>query len=282
MHKGDRGRLLVVGGSAGMTGAVALAARAAARAGAGLVTAGVPLSLNDVLETKLTEAMTLPLPELESRCLSRDAFDPIALFQPGRLDALAVGPGIGRHPSTRDLVRRVVSEIDLPLVLDADGLHAFAGEADLLRVSESHHRRVLTPHVGEFAALTGVPIAEVEAERFEIASLWARRLGVVLVLKGAPTVVAEPDRETVYVNTTGSEALATGGTGDVLTGLIAGFLAQGLDPIEAAVVAVYLHGYTADYVLQDWGSPYGLIAGDLIDYLPMALGWLIAPPDSFE
>lgn len=277
MHKGDRGRLLIVGGSAGLTGAVALAANAAVRAGAGLVTAGVPLSLHDILETKLTEAMTLPLPELEVRSLSRDAFDTIALYQPGRLTAMAVGPGMGRHPSTQKLTRRLVSELDLPMVLDADGLHAYAGQPDLLRMKESRSRLVITPHVGEFAALTGESPDAILADRLGMAARWAERLGVVVVLKGAPTVIGDPDSGTVYVNTTGSESLATGGTGDVLTGMIAGFMAQGVEALDAAILAVYLHGYTADYIGEDWGSGFGLRASDLVDYLPLALGWMISP-----
>jgi hydroxyethylthiazole kinase-like uncharacterized protein yjeF len=277
MHKGDRGRLLVVGGSPGLTGAVTLASAAAVRAGAGLVTAGVPLGLNDILETKLTEAMTLPLPQLETRVLSRDAFDAIAIFQPGRLTALAVGPGIGRHPSTQALVRRIIADIHLPTVLDADGLFAFNGKADLLRMSAAGNRLVITPHPGEFAALTGERPDAIREDRLGVAARWARRLGVVLVLKGAPTVIADPDSETVYVNPTGSEALATGGTGDVLTGLVSGFLAQGLEPLEAAAAAVYLHGWTADLLVEEWGSPYGLAAGDLIEMFPTAVGTLLAP-----
>ena len=278
MHKGDRGRLLVVGGSPGLTGAVAMASEAAVRAGAGLVTAGVPLGLNDILEVKLTEAMTLPLPQLETRVLSRDAFETIAIFQPGRLNALAVGPGIGRHPSTQGLVRRLIQELDLPIVLDADGLYAFSGRADLLRLSAAGRRLVLTPHPGEFAMLSGESPQAIHDHRFEIASRWAARWNVVLVLKGAPTVIADPEREAVLVSPTGSEALATGGTGDVLTGFIAGFLAQGVEPLEAAAAAVFLHGWTADYITEKWGSRFGLQASDLIDHFPLALGALIAPP----
>jgi NAD(P)H-hydrate epimerase len=163
------------------------------------------------------------------------------------------------------------------MVLDADGLYAFNGQADLLRMSAAGNKLVLTPHPGEFAALTGESSRAVEENRLEIASRWARRLGVVLLLKGAPTVVADPDREIVYVNPTGSEALATGGTGDVLTGIIAGFLAQGVDPVEAAVLGAYLHGWTADCVVAEWGSRYGLQAGDLVDYFPLALGTLLSP-----
>lgn len=282
MHKGDRGRLLVVGGSAGLTGAVALASGAAVRAGAGLVTAGIPLSLNDVLEAKLTEVMTLPLPELEVRALSRDAFDTLALFQPGRLTALAVGPGMGRHPSTRALVQRIVSEIDLPTVLDADGILAYEGKADLLRMSAAGNKLVLTPHPGEFAALTGEPMSEILEHRIETASRWARRLGVVMVLKGAPTVIADPSEDRALVNPTGSEVLATGGTGDVLTGLIAGFLAQGAEPMEAAMLGVYLHGWTADCLVEEWRSRYGLEASDLIDFFPLAVGMLLSPEEPLD
>jgi NAD(P)H-hydrate epimerase len=282
MHKGDRGRLLVVGGSAGLTGSVALASGAAVRAGAGLVTAGIPLGLNDVMEMKLTEAMTLPLPQLDARALSREAFDPIALFQPGHLTALAVGPGMGRHSSTQDLARRIIADIDLPTVLDADGLFAFAGKADLLRVSAARNRLIITPHPGEFVALTGESMEDIHDKRLELASRWARRLGVVLVLKGAPTVIADPDHDIVYLNPTGSEALATGGTGDVLTGLIGGFLAQGVDPVEAAVVGTYLHGWTADTLVEEWGSRYGLSASDLVDSFPYALGLFLSPPEGPE
>ena len=282
MHKGDRGRLLVVGGSVGLTGAVALASSAAVRAGAGLVTAGVPLSLHDILETKLTEAMTLPLPALDVRGLSRDAFDTIALFQPGNLTAFALGPGAGRHPSTQALFQRIISEIDLPTVLDADGLHAFAGKADLLRASAAGNKLILTPHAGEFAALTGEAPDDIVSRRMEMVSEWAQRLGVVLVLKGAPTVIAAPHRTAVCLNPTGTEALATGGTGDVLTGLIAGFLAQGVEPLDAAVVGTYLHGWTADCLVEDWGSLYGLQASDLVDYFPVALGRFLSPEEEQE
>lgn len=282
MHKGDRGRLLVVGGSAGLTGAVALAAEAAARAGAGLVTAGIPISLNDVLEAKLTEAMTLPLPQLDVRALSREAFDAIALFSPGRLSAFALGPGMGRHPSTRALVRKVVAEIDLPTVLDADGLFAFNGEPDLLGLSAAGEKLVLTPHPGEFAALTGESPETIADRRIEVAAEWARRLGVIMVLKGAPTVIASASEALVVVNPTGSEALATGGTGDVLTGFIGGFLAQGLEPMDAAVLAVYLHGLTADFVTAEWGSPYGFLASDLLRGFPEALGALLSPNEDRE
>lgn len=281
MHKGDRGRLLVVGGSPGLTGAVALAARAAVRAGAGLVTAGVPARLQHVMAVKLTEAMSLALPESENGVLGPGAPEAVMAFQPGQLTALALGPGAGRHPETRAAVRDLVARLALPTVLDADGLMAFAGEADLLSHSAAGRGLVLTPHPGEFAALTGEPLEEIQASRPAAAARWAGRLGAVIVLKGAPTVIADPGGD-VYVNPTGNEALATGGTGDVLTGFLAGFLAQGLDPVDAAVAAVYLHGWIAEYVVDDWGSIYGLQAGDLIDYFPAALGDFLSPPEAEE
>ena len=275
MHKGDRGHLLVVGGSAGLTGAVALAAEAAVRAGAGKVTAGVPLSLLDVMEVKLTEAMVLGLPELDVRALSQAAFDRVMLFDPGRLTALAVGPGAGRHRSTRSLFRRILEEIHVPTVLDADGIHAFAGAADLLRTAAAGEDLILTPHLGEFCTLTGMAKEDVLADRFDAVRGWAKRLDAVIVLKGAPTLIAEPDGVTVYLNPTGSEALATGGSGDVLTGLIAGFLAQGVAPVDAAVAGVYVHGMIADFICETWNSPYGLKAGDLIEAFTPALADLL-------
>lgn len=189
---------------------------------------------------------------------------------------------MGRHPSTRELVRRVVAEIDLPTVLDADGLFAFNGEADLLRVAAAGEKLVLTPHAGEFAALTGESTETIQTRRIELAAEWSKRLGVVMVLKGAPTVVASATDGLVIVNPTGSAALATGGTGDVLTGFIGGFLAQGLEPMDAAVLAVYLHGLTADFITAEWGSPYGFLASDLLDGFPEALGALLSPNEDPE
>jgi ADP-dependent NAD(P)H-hydrate dehydratase / NAD(P)H-hydrate epimerase len=269
-HKGDRGRLLVVGGSVGLTGAVALATMAAARGGAGLVTAGVPAGLNDILEVKLTEAMTLPLAEGAGRWLSPAALPQIRDFAGERLTAMVIGPGLSRNEEALELARLLVAGFSCPRVVDADALYAFRGRSDLLARSVTGGPLVLTPHPGEAEWLLGRPAAEIGAGRLELAAAWAQEHGQVLVLKGAPTVIGSPDGET-FVNPTGGPALATGGTGDVLAGLIGAFLAQGLSPLRAAIAGVYLHGGTADLIAEK-RSRYGLVAGDLVEALPEAMG----------
>jgi hydroxyethylthiazole kinase-like uncharacterized protein yjeF len=266
-HKGTFGHLLLLAGSVGKTGAAALAAEAALRAGAGLVTLGVPASLNDILEVKLTEAMTLPLPEAAgTRALGVAALKPIMEFLDEKF-TLALGPGIGTHPETRELVARLVRDRAGPMVIDADGLNSLAGAPAGLKGAAGP--RILTPHPGEMARLVGVSTPEVQARRLDLARETAVKFGVTLVLKGAQTVVAAPDGR-ASLNSTGNPALASGGTGDVLTGLIGGFLAQGLTPWDAARLGVYLHGLAADFFVRHNGER-GMIAGDLLAVLPQML-----------
>ncbi|MDP2045991.1 MAG: NAD(P)H-hydrate dehydratase [Deltaproteobacteria bacterium] len=266
-HKGNFGHLLVLAGSVGKTGAAALAAEAALRAGAGLVTLGVPASLNDILEAKLTEVMTLPLPEAAAaRALGAAAWAPIMDFLGTRF-TVALGPGIGTHPETRELVARLVRDLPCPMVIDADGINNLAGAADGLKNAAGP--RILTPHPGEMARLVGLTTPEVQARRLDVARETAARLGVTLVLKGAQTVVATPDGR-ASINSTGNPALASGGTGDVLTGLMGGFLAQGLAPWDAARLGVYLHGLAADFFISRHGQR-GMIAGDLLAVWPQML-----------
>jgi NAD(P)H-hydrate epimerase len=266
-HKGTFGHLLVLAGSEGKTGAAAMAAEAGLRAGAGLVTLGLPASLNDIMEGKLTEAMTLPLPEaVGSRALGAAAQKLIMDFLDGKF-TLALGPGIGTHPETRKLVGRLVHDLGCPMVIDADGVNNLAGHTDSLAGAAGP--RILTPHPGEMARLVGVSTSAVQARRLDLARETAARLGVTLVLKGAQTVVAVPDGR-ASLNSTGNPALASGGTGDVLTGLIGGFLAQGLTPWDAARLGVYLHGLAADYFVGQCG-PRGMIAGDLLTVMPPML-----------
>ena len=266
-HKGTFGHLLVLAGSQGKTGAAALAAEAALRAGAGLVTLGVPGSLNDILEVKLTEAMTLVLPEAAgARALGVAALKPIVEFLDERF-TLALGPGIGTHPETRELVQRLAQDLPQPMVIDADGLNNLAGATAGLKGAAGP--RILTPHPGEMARLVGLTTPEVQARRLDLARETAARFGVTLVLKGAQTVVAAPDGR-ASLNTTGNPALASGGAGDVLTGFIGGFLAQGLAPWDAARLGVYLHGLAADYFVSRHGQR-GMIAGDLLAVLPQTL-----------
>ena len=262
-HKGTFGHLLVVAGSTGKAGAAAMTAMGGLRSGAGLVTVAAPQEVQRALQIKLTEAMTEPLPG--SAVLGRAALEPLCRLWEGK-DALAVGPGLGQAEETRDLVQQLVGECPLPLVLDADGLNAVAAAPQVLTGRSAG--TVLTPHPGEMARLSGRSIAEVEADRLETARVFARRFGVVLVLKGARTVTAFPDGR-VRINGSGNPGLASGGMGDVLTGLIGALLAQGLCPEDAAVLGVFLHGYAADRLAERLGEA-GMIAGDLLTELPAA------------
>jgi len=265
-HKGSVGRVLVAGGSVGLTGAVALAAHAALRSGAGYVQTAVPKSLNDILEIKLTEEMTLPMPETPERTLAVAALEPL-LARAAGADVVAIGSGLSRHREAAEVARRVVAESPRPVVLDADGLNAFEGHADALARAPSP--RVLTPHLGEMERLTGLPAAEIEAGRIDLAREWAQRWRSVIVLKGAPTVTASPDGRAT-VNPTGNPGMATAGTGDVLTGTIAALIAQGVAPFDAARLGVYVHGMAGDMAAGEKGQA-GLVAGDLAERLPLAL-----------
>ena len=267
-HKGTFGHLLVLAGSEGKTGAATLASLGALRAGAGLVTLGIAQSLNDILEVKLTEAMTLPLPQAEgARALGIKALEPILAFAKG-CTALALGPGLGTHPETQELVRRLVRQLDRPMVVDADGVNAIAADPACLKGLTG--LRILTPHPGEMARLLGSSTPEVQARRLQVARETAAQYGAYVVLKGAQTVVAAPDGR-LSLNPTGNPALASGGTGDVLTGLIGGFLAQRLSHWDAARLGVYLHGLAADQFAAQHG-PRSLVAGDLLDLFPEILG----------
>jgi hydroxyethylthiazole kinase-like uncharacterized protein yjeF len=269
-HKGDYGHVLILAGSVGKTGAAAMAALAALRAGAGLVTVATAKSALPIIASLGMEFMTEPLPETEAGTISLGALDA------GRFDkllegktVLAVGPGISSFPETAELVRRVVNKCPLPLVLDADGLNAFAGGMDTFRADSRPPRAtVLTPHPGEMARLIGQPTAEVQAHRLEVAREFAHKYRVNLVLKGYRTLIAAPDAR-VWVNPTGNPGMASGGTGDVLTGLIAGILAQyPARPVtEGVAAAVYLHGLAGDLAAQDLGQA-SLIAGDVLAAVP--------------
>ncbi|UCC68854.1 MAG: NAD(P)H-hydrate dehydratase [Armatimonadota bacterium] len=265
-HKGDFGRVLVIAGSVGMTGAACLCADAALRVGAGLVTVGCPASINDILETKLTEAMTVPLPETYDRSLDTRALAPI-LELAEQAGVLAIGPGLSRHPETAVLVRRLVARVDKPMVIDADALNALADAAVILE--GEHAPAVLTPHPGEMARLMGVSTEAVQAKRAHFAEAAANRCNCVIILKGACALVAESGRP-LTVNPTGNPGMASGGTGDVLTGMVAGLIVQGLLPFEAAAAGAYLHGLAGDLAAQRVGEE-SLVAGDLLAALPDAL-----------
>ncbi|MCK5125980.1 MAG: NAD(P)H-hydrate dehydratase [candidate division Zixibacteria bacterium] len=265
-HKGDFGKVIILAGSPGLTGAACLSGLAAARSGAGLVTVGVPRSLNAIIESKLTEVMSIPLPDVGKKSV-------LALRGKGEIkkhiaerDAVAIGPGLGRHHETCELIRRLISDIDIPIVIDADGLYPLGGDDSPLL--KNHAPMVLTPHPGEFARLTGETTDEIQINNFDMVAGYAQKFDSVIVLKGSPTIIASPDGE-IFVTPTGNFGMATGGSGDVLTGIIVALLGQQLSPVEAAVCGVFMHGLTGDIAIGDI-NPRSLIAGDLIDYLSAA------------
>jgi len=265
-HKGECGRVAVLAGSVGMTGAAALCCRATLRAGAGMTILGIPFSLNTIMEAQLTETMTMPLAETDEQTVSLKAESEIDfLLEWG--DILALGPGLSQNAETGEMVRKIVRRIQKPAVIDADGINALAGHLDDLRSCRAEI--ILTPHAGELSRLTGQPMTDIEGNRLEIARRTAADLGAVLVLKGAPTVTADPSGA-LYINSTGNAGMATAGCGDVLTGTIAGLLAQGLTAVNAARVGVYIHGLAGDMEAGKKGE-WGLIAGDITDALPGAM-----------
>ena len=264
-HKGSFGHLLLVAGSVGKTGAAALAGKAAVRSGCGLVTVAVPARVHDILEVKLTEAMTFPLAD-QNGLLSSDAREELAVLLEGR-QALAVGPGLGQSEELAELVCWLAGSCQLPLVIDADGLNLLAGRLEVFQ-QRSGPAAVLTPHPGEMARLCGLTVAEVEADRFRVARDFAIQHQVVLLLKGARTLIAAPDGR-VRINSSGNDGLASGGSGDVLTGLIGGLLAQGVDGFSAASLGAWLHGRSAELVSAKQGTA-GMAASDLLLQLPLA------------
>ena len=261
-HKGDAGRVVICAGSPGYTGAAALASDAAVKAGAGLVSLYTPLSSRDVLAIKLTEVMVHGLLERMPGILGGGAASDVASSAEAA-DVLAIGPGLGTSESTQEAVRTILQKITTPVVIDADALTALAGHTEILAAMQA--QKVLTPHPGEMARLTGLEIAEIEADRINIAKKYAEQWQAIVVLKGAPTVIGCPNG-TVYVNSTGNSSLATGGSGDVLTGIIAGLAAQEISLQEAAICGVYLHGLAAELT----GIDIGLAAGELAALLPQA------------
>ncbi len=263
-HKGQFGHVLVLAGSTGFAGAACLAADAALRSGSGLVTLGVPSSLLPVVAAKLTACMTHPFREVPCGALAVGALPEVLAFAE-RCTIVALGPGIGRHRSTAKLVHALIRSLGKPLVIDADGLNALEGEAAVLK--EARAPVVVTPHPGEMARLTGLPTHEIQARRADVATAFARQHSVVVALKGHQTVVAD-GRET-YVNDTGNPGMASGGTGDVLAGLVAGLLAQGLEPFPATCLAVHLHGLAGDLAAAEAGAP-AVTATDLLDCLGRA------------
>jgi NAD(P)H-hydrate epimerase len=280
-HKGDYGHVLIIAGSKGKTGAAYMAAKACLRSGAGLVTIGVPESLADIFQARVTEEMTLFLPDRGDGTLAEKASDVILDFLNKEADVIAIGPGIGVSADTNKIMKTLIQCSTSPLVIDADGINSLQGEITIL--SKSKAPIILTPHPGEMSRLINPPtppfakggkrretisIKDIEMDRINTAISFVNKTRTHLVLKGVPTIIASPDGK-AYFNSTGNPGMATAGTGDVLTGMISGFLSQGLKPPDASLLGVYTHGLAGDIAASEKGM-YSLTATDIIDKLPAA------------
>jgi NAD(P)H-hydrate epimerase len=295
-HKGDYGHVLIIAGSRGKTGAAFMAAKACLRSGAGIVTIGVPESLADIFQSRVTEEMTLVLPDRGDGTLAEKASGTILDFLNKKADVIAIGPGIGVSADTSKIIKTLIQYSTSPLVIDADGINSLQDNGRIL--SKTKVPIILTPHPGEMARLLqksavitqqsdpppppnrggrareGVKSArselltKIEQDRINTAISFVKKTRTYLVLKGVPTIIAAPDGN-AYINSTGNPGMATAGTGDVLTGMISGFLSQGLKPLEASLLGVYMHGLAGDIAASEKGM-HSLIATDIIENLPAA------------
>lgn len=284
-HKGDYGHVLVIAGSKGKTGAALMTANACLRSGAGLITMAVPESLIDVFQSRVTEEMTLPLPDDGSGMISSKAIDVILNFAAQKVDVIAIGPGIGVSADTEKVISELIQKSAVPLVIDADGINSIAFSVERTASSEILRKAkapiILTPHLGEMARLLKQNSEvrsqkaeeelqrKIEKDRIDTVISFSKETGAFLVLKGVPTIVADPDGN-AFINTTGNPGMATAGSGDVLTGIISSFLGQGLNPVDASISGVYLHGLAGD-IAADYKGEHSLIASDIINFLPDAL-----------
>jgi hydroxyethylthiazole kinase-like uncharacterized protein yjeF len=265
-HKGDYGHLMVIAGSPGKAGAAVMAARSSLRTGTGLVSVATPNNLVPIIQSQIFEAMCIPTAESMEGTLGIASEEELLRSLDG-MSAVAIGPGLSTHIESAQLIRNIFPRIRLPIVIDADGLNAFVGHRTLLK--EAKASVILTPHPGEMGRLLSLSAADVQKDRVNIAARFAKEYNIILVLKGAGTVIATPQGE-IFINSSGNPGMATGGTGDVLTGMIGGFLAQRLPAVQAACLGVYLHGLAGDIAALELGEA-SLIAGDVIDRIPQAM-----------
>jgi ADP-dependent NAD(P)H-hydrate dehydratase / NAD(P)H-hydrate epimerase len=267
VHKNDFGHVLILAGSQRFLGAAALSSLAAMRAGAGLVTVGVPRSLNAALQKKISPViMTLPLEETKEGTLAITAFKTIQKHL-NQFDVIALGPGLTTHPSTSRLIIKIISTFAKPFVIDADGLNIVSQKPEILSLTSTP--KILTPHPGEMARLTKLTKSTIEGNRNQTASGFAKKYHCTLLLKGPKTVVASSEGK-IYINTTGNPGMAKAGSGDVLTGIIAAFRAQGLDDFTAATLGAYVHGLAGDLAAKT-KTRLSMIATDTIDNIPQAV-----------
>ena len=263
-HKGTFGKVGVIAGSLGMTGAACLTSMAALKGGAGLVTLGCPVSLMPIYQSKMTEVMTYPLEDGGAGYLTGDAIPSVQDFLRDK-DVLAIGPGLGPKCHGLEILRYILDHFDISIIMDADALNHISKDLGLFPAYKGSI--VITPHPGEMARLTGMDIEEITNSPIDVATNFAKEMGVVVLLKGATTVVAHPDGR-IYLNSTGNPGMATGGSGDVLTGLIAALVAQGYSTYDAAVYGSFIHGRAGDYAMKKWGEA-GLVAGDILNEIPL-------------
>jgi len=264
-HKGSFGKVLILAGSVGMTGAAFLTSEAALRSGAGIVVLGIPQSLNSIMEVKLTEVMTLPLAETENQSLKEDAEETI-LKLIKKFSVLGIGPGISRQLETQRLVRKIIEKSTIPLVVDADAIYALSEDPAILKKTKAP--LVITPHPGEMAKLTNKDINYILDNQLNISREVAQEYGIIVVLKGARTIIANQEGE-IYINIGDNSGMATGGSGDVLTGIISSLIAQRANNLSAAIAGVYIHSLAGNLARNIKGER-GMIAGDILSQVPQA------------
>lgn len=265
-NKGDYGKGNIVAGSTGLTGAAILACKAALRSGMGLLKLYIPESLNVIITTAVPETVTVPLIEVRKGVIGINNFNKV-IDDSNKSDVLAIGPGCGLNAEVGELLKRIIFEVHKPLVIDADGLNALAKNVHWLENKKSDI--IITPHPGEMSRLTGIDVEEVNNKPIETALKFSQEWGVITVLKGSRTVIATPSGE-VYINVNGNPGMATAGSGDILTGVITSFIAQGFKPIDAAIFGVYIHGMAGDIMAESRGE-HGLLAGDIVEGITRAL-----------
>ncbi len=269
-NKGTFGNILVIAGARGFSGAAAMAATSALKVGGGLVRLAAPKGILDALESKLLEVVKIPLPQTDDETISPDATN-ILLQHLGKIDVVVIGPGITTHPETAKFLFKFLPHVSVPVIIDADAINIIAQNIKFLKKIRTPF--ILTPHPGELSRLTKWTPQEINLKRVDLAPQLAKEFGGVLILKGAPTVIASPEGE-VYINPTGNSGLASAGSGDVLVGMISGFLAQNLPPTEASTIAVFLHGLCAELAMEE-SNEYALTAGDLITYIPDSINYVM-------
>ncbi|MEO0160644.1 MAG: NAD(P)H-hydrate dehydratase [candidate division WOR-3 bacterium] len=269
-NKGTFGQVLIIAGARGFSGAAAMASISCLRMGAGLVRLAAPEGIMDSLEAKLLEVVKVPLKQTNEETISIKAIDTIVSLL-DKTDVVIIGPGLTTNKETAEFVTNLLPQLKIPTIIDADALNIISQDVKIFKKIKTDF--ILTPHPGELSRLTGLPIPRINEERIDLALKCAKEFGGILILKGAPTVIASPDGE-LYVNPTGNSGMATAGSGDVLVGMIGGLVAQNLSLLSAAIGGAFLHGLAGDLYVEEHDE-YSLIAGDLIDYIPKCLNYVL-------